>query len=408
MFATLIPLFDENMAVKAFSLFSQKENYLLNPSMLGTGAYSGVGSINGLEVIENTGIETLSKDADIFVQVNNASIFADIEEQCKAPAKRIVILMDNTVKPEKEYLRRIDALKKKGYRFAIRKLLVADFEEYKDIIGKLDFILLDHKRIDISKAKIYFTKLFPNVKLCAINIETQEIFEELKAQGGYTYYEGPFYRIPITKTLNQEVAPVKMTYIELMNVVNAPDFDLTQAADVIGRDTALVVSLLKMVNRMTINSEITSIRHAAAMLGQKELKRWINTAVTNKLCEDSPGEVTRLSLIRAKFAENLAPLFEEAGQSQELFLMGLFSILDVVLNKPMEEALKIVRVSKSIEQALTKGEGDFGKILKFMRAYEDANWTEVSRVMVLEKVDMDATYKAYLDALRWYRTIYSA
>ena len=406
MFATLIPLFDENMAVKAFSLFSQKDNFLLHPSMLGTGVYSGVGSIDGLEVIENTGIETLSKDADIFVPVNNVSIFADIEEQCKAPAQRIVILMDNSVKPEKDYLRRIDALKKKGYRFAIRKLLVADFEAYKDIIGKLDFILLDHKRIDISKAKIYFTKLFPNVKLCAINIETQEIFEELKAQGGYTYYEGPFYRIPITRG-TAEVAPVKMTYIELMNIVNAPDFDLTKAADVIGRDTALVVSLLKMVNRMTINSEITSIRHAAAMLGQKELKRWINTAVTNKLCEDSPGEVTRLSLIRAKFAENLAPLFDEAGQSQELFLMGLFSILDVVLNKPMEEALKIVRVSKMIEEALTKGEGEFGRILKFMRAYEDANWSEVSRVMVLENVDMDETYRAYLDALKWYRTIYA-
>lgn len=407
MFATLIPLFDENMAVKAFSLFSQKENFLLNPHMLGTGAYSGVGTINGLEVIENTGIETLSKDADIFVPVNNASIFADIEDQCKAPAKRIVILMDNTVKPETEYLRRIDELKKKGYRFAIRKLLVADFEAYRDIIGKLDFILLDHKRIDISKAKIYFTKLFPNVKLCAINIETQEIFEELKAQGGYTYYEGEFYRIPITAGVT-EVAPVKMTYIELMNVVNAPDFDLTKAADVIGRDTALVVSLLKMVNRMSVNSEITSIRHAAAMLGQKELKRWINTAVANKLCEDSPGEVTRLSLIRAKFAENLAPLFDQAGQAQELFLMGLFSILDVVLNKPMEEALKIVHISKAIEKALVKGEGEFGEILKFMRAYEDANWSEVSRVMVIKNIDMNATYAAYLDALKWYKTIYAA
>ena len=162
-----------------------------------------------------------------------------------------------------------------------------------------------------------------------------------------------------------------------------------------------------MVNRMTINSGISTVGHAAAMLGQKELKRWINTAVTNKLCEDSPGEVTRLSLIRAKFAENLAPLFDEAGQSQELFLMGLFSVLDVVLNKSMEEALKIVRVSKSIEEALTKGGGEFGKILKFMRAYEDANWSEVSRVMVLEKVDMNATYSAYLDVLKWYRTIYA-
>ena len=72
---------------------------------------------------------------------------------------------------------------------------------------------------------------------------------------------------------------------------------------------------------MTVNSEITSIRHAAAMLGQKELKKWINTAVTSELCADKPNEVTRLSLLRAKFAENLAPAFEMAGHSSELFLM---------------------------------------------------------------------------------------
>lgn len=406
MFATLIPLFDENMAVKAFSLFSQKENFLLNPSLLGTGVNSGAGQINGLEVIENTGIETLSTDADIFVPVNNISIFADIENQCKAPASRIVILMDNSVTPEENYIKRMDDLKKKGYRLAMRKLLVADFENYKMILRRIDFILLDHKRIDISKATVYFTKLYPNVKLCAINIEKQEIFEELRKKGGYTYYEGEFYRTPITKG-DTEVAPVKMTYIELMNIVNNPDFDLTKAADVIGRDTALVVSMLKMVNRMTVNSGISSIRHAAAMLGQKELKRWINTAVTGKLCEDRPGEVTRLSLIRAKFAENLAGQFGMAAQAQELFLMGLFSVLDVVLNKPMAEALTLVKVSKNIEKALVKNEGEFAKVNDFIRAYEDANWSEVSRIMVLDNISMDETYRAYLDALKWYRDLYS-
>lgn len=406
MFATLIPLFDEKMAVSAFSLFSQKDNYLLHPSMLGTGSNSGIGQIDGLEVIENTGIETLSQNVDIFVPVNNISLFADIEKQCSADPKRIVILMDNSVKPEDSYIARIDELKKKGYRFAIRKLLVADFEEYKMILRRLDFMLLDYKRIDITKAKVYFTKLYPNVKLCAVNIETQEIFESLKKKGGYAYYEGNFYRLPITKG-ETEVAPVKMTYVELMNIVNNPDFDLTKAADIIGRDTALVVSLLKMVNKMTVNSGITSIRHAAAMLGQKELKRWINTAVTGKLCEDRPSEVTRLSLIRAKFAENISEQFELAGQAQELFLMGLFSVLDVVLNKPMEEALTIVKVSKNIEKALVKGEGEFAKILSFIKAYEDANWSEVSRVMVVDNVDMDKTYEAYLSALKWYRDLYS-
>ena len=82
MFAALLPLFDENMAVKAFSLFAQRENFLLNPFLLGTGAYTGAGRINGLEVIENTGLNTLSPDADIFVPVTDVSLFTDIEVQC--------------------------------------------------------------------------------------------------------------------------------------------------------------------------------------------------------------------------------------------------------------------------------------------------------------------------------------
>ncbi len=407
MFSTLMPLFDEKMAVKAFSLFAQKENFLLNPSLLGTGANSGIGQINGLDVIESTGITTLSEDADIFVSVSDISLFADIEAQCKAPSSRIVILIDNCVKPEQIFIDRINKLKSRGYRFAIRKLFVADFENYREILKLMDFIMLDYKRIDISKAHIYFSKLFPNIKLVAINVDSQEVFDKLTEEGGYSLYEGDFYRLPITKG-ETEVAPVKANYIELLNIVNDADFDLTKAADVIGRDTALVVSLLKMVNRMSVNGGITTIRHAAAMLGQKELKKWINTAVAGKLCEDKPSEITRISLIRAKFAENLAPIFSMAGQSQELFLMGLFSVLDIILNKPMDEALIMVRVSKQIESALLRGKGDFAEILHFIKAYEVADWTEVSRLMLLENIDMNVVYEAYLNSLVWYRDLFKA
>lgn len=405
MFATLMPLFDENQAVKAFSLFAQKENLLLNPMLLGTASNSGIGQINGLEVIESTGIETLSEDADIFVAVNDISLFADIESQCKAPAERIVILIDNSVKPEDTFIKRIKELRSKGYRFAIRKLFVADFENYRKILSLMSFILLDYKRIDITKAKIYFEKLFPNIKLVATNINDMDTFEQLKKQGGYSLYEGDFYRLPVTKG-DTQIAPVKVTYIELLNVVNDVDFDLTKAADIIGRDTALVVSLLKMVNRMTVNGGITTIRHAAAMLGQKELKKWINTAVTNKLCEDRPSEVTRISLIRAKFAENLAPIFDLGGQSSELFLMGLFSILDIILNKPLSEALSMVKVSKAIENALLKDKGDFAEVLDFIKYYEAANWTEISRQMVVKNIDMDEVYEKYLETLTWYRDLF--
>lgn len=406
MLATLIPLFDENVAVRAYSLFAQKRNSFLDPGFLGTASYDGIGVIAGLDIIQGMGIETLSADKDVFVEVNNISLFADINSQCSVDHERLILLCDNTVLPEKMYIDRLKALKADGYQLAMKKLPVVRFEIYREVLSLMDYIFLDHKKIDISKAKIYFSKIYPNIKLCAVNVNTQEEFDTLRKDGGYTLYEGEFYRIPVTRG-QEEVSPLKVNYIELLNIVNDDDFDLTKAADIIGRDTALVILLLKMVNRMTVNSEITSIRHAAAMLGQKELKKWINTAVTSELCADKPNEVTRLSLLRAKFAENLAPAFEMAGHSSELFLMGLFSVLDLILDKPMDEALDMVKVSKNIREALIDDKGELAEVLDFIEHYERASWQEVSRQMILRNIDMNSVYNAYVDSLKWYRDLFA-
>lgn len=404
MLLALVPLFDENMAVRAYSIFSQKNNYLLNPFLLGTGQNDGASRIAGLEVIQNIGIQTLSDGKEIFVPINNISIFADIEQQCDAPHDKIVLLIDNTIPPIEMYINRLKELKDKGYKLAIRKLAVSEFENFKEILKMMDYVFLNNKKVAVEKAKIYFGKLYPNAKLCAGNIDSAEIFEELKASGGYELYEGCFYRIAIPKG-QKKVAPLKVNYIELLNMVNNSNFELTEAADIIGRDTALTISLLEMVNKMAVNSGINSIRHAAAMLGQKELKKWINTAVVNALYADKPNEVTRLSLLRAKFAENLAPLFALSMKKEELFLMGLFSVLDVILEKPMEEALQIVRVSQEINDALISGKGKLAPVLDFMIQYETANWPEISRQMILQNLDMNEIFRAYSDSLVWYKTL---
>lgn len=404
MLVVLVPLFDDNMAVKAYSIFAQKDNFLLNPLMLGTGRNDGATSIDGLSLIQSMGIETISSDKEIFVPISNISIFSDIQSQCDAPRDRMVLLMDNSVPPVDMYVNRIRELKEAGYKVAIRKLAVTEFEDYKPVLELMDYVFLNNKKIAIDKAKIYFGKLYPHIKLCAGNIDSAETYERLTRDGGYQLYEGSFYRVPVTKGQN-EVAPLKVNYIELLNTVNNENFELTMAADIIGRDTALAISLLQMVNRMTVNSEITSIRHAAAMLGQKELKRWINTAVVNAMYADKPSEITRLSLLRAKFAECLAPAFGLAMKEDELFLMGLFSVLDVILEKPMEEALEMVKVSGEISEALIEDKGKLAPVLDFLLHYENADWQEVSRKMILENIDMNAVSVAYLDSLRWYREL---
>ena len=210
--------------------------------------------------------------------------------------------------------------------------------------------------------------------------------------------------MPVTDGEN-EVAPLKVNYIELLNAVNKDDFDLTKAADIIGRDPALTISLLRMVNNMAVFSEITSIRHAAAMMGQKELKKWITTAVVKELCLDKPNEIPRLAMLRAKFAEDIAKSFGMAMLSSEIFLMGLFSVLDVILDQEMSEALQLIKVSKNVSDALIHKTGKFAPIYDFILNYEKANWQEVSRQMILQNISMNDLYEAYIDALVWYRKL---
>ena len=405
MLATLIPLFDNKMEVCAYSVFAQRENYLMHPSLLGTGSLDAAAGLLGLEIIESMGIGTLAGDKEVFIEVNNISLFSDIENQCSAPASKVVLLIDYKINTEQMYVDRITDLKSKGYKFAVRKLKIEQFEEYKAVLSLMDYILLDHKKIKIEKAKIYFGQVYPNIKLCAVNVDTKEEYEKLTESDGYHLFEGDFFRMPaISKT--GEIAPLKITYIELLNLVNQPDFDLTEVADVISKDTALVINMLEIVNKLSRNSKITSIRAATAMLGQREIRRWASTAATKSLCADKPSEIMRLSLIRAKFAENLAYCFDLGAVTAELFLMGLFSVLDILLDKNMKDALELVNVSEEISSALLERKGRLAPLLNFMLYYEDADWQEVSRLMTVLNIDVKNVYIAYTDALIWYRDMF--
>ncbi|MDE6184837.1 MAG: signal transduction protein, partial [Lachnospiraceae bacterium] len=116
MLVTLIPLFDEKMSVQAYSLFSQKNNYLLNPSLQGTGQNDGAVDIPGFEVIKMVGLEALATGKEIFVTANNISVFSDINFQCQAPHERLVLLIDSTIPPEEMYINRLRELKGMGYK----------------------------------------------------------------------------------------------------------------------------------------------------------------------------------------------------------------------------------------------------------------------------------------------------
>lgn len=373
----------------------------MNPSLLGSRQFDGAAYVDGLELIQELGTTTLSGGKPIFVSLNNISIFSSLESECKNTNHAPILLIDQTFPPVSMYTDRIRELREFGYHFAIRNLPVHCYEDYAPVLSQMDYILIDCQKIDAVKASFYFRKLYPDICICASNIPDMETFGKLSPAETISLFEGTFFRMPVTRG-EHKVSPLKINYISLLNLMEEDDFDLTKAADIISQDTALIISLLRLANTRSFNSEITSVRVAVSMLGQKDLTRWIQTTVIEKLCSDKPNELMRLSLLRAKFAENLAPVFGMAMRSQELFLTGLFSILDIILDCSMEEALSMVRVSGKIRTALLEHTGSLAEVLHFIVKYESAEWQEVSRQLVLKNIEIPDVSHAWVSSLQWY------
>lgn len=373
----------------------------MNPSLLGSRQFDGAAYVDGLELIQELGTTTLSGGKPIFVSLNNISIFSSLESECKNTNHAPILLIDQTFPPVSMYTDRIRELREFGYHFAMRNLPVHCYEDYAPILSQMDYILIDCQKIDAVKASFYFRKLYPDICICASNIPDMETFGKLSPAETISLFEGTFFRMPVTRG-EHNVSPLKINYISLLNLIEEDDFDLTKAADIISQDTALIISLLRLANTRSFNSEITSVRVAVSMLGQKDLTRWIQTTVIEKLCSDKPNELMRLSLLRAKFAENLAPVFGMAMRSQELFLTGLFSILDIILDCSMEEALSMVRVSGKIRTALLEHTGSLAEVLHFIVKYESAEWQEVSRQLVLKNIEIPDVSHAWVSSLQWY------
>ncbi|MCL1987149.1 MAG: HDOD domain-containing protein [Firmicutes bacterium] len=367
----------------------------------------GIVNLPCLTVLEEVGLDGFTNGEPLFVPINQFTLLADVTRQCTQPPEKIIFLMDGSIPVEQMFIDCIEKLKTLGFRFAIEE--VKNYDTMKPIVDLCDFILISFKYQQEQGNTPYQTVMrkFPKLTFIASEVNDIEVFKKIR-NVGFSFFEGRFYNLPLTYGQNT-IAPIKVNRIQLINLVRTEDFAIEEIVKIVGQDTALTISLLQLVNSpyLGLSQKISSLQQAGALLGQNELRKWVTTATTELLSEDKPDELTRLSLLRAKFAENLATSFEMGIHAQSLFLMGLFSVLDVVLEMPMIEALKIIVVSKEIHEALVFKAGTFFPILEFMTAYESAQWSEVNRLIALHNLDIERIFTAYMDSIRWYASVVS-
>ncbi|MDR2933085.1 MAG: HDOD domain-containing protein [Oscillospiraceae bacterium] len=400
-----VPLFDKDMAVEAYFFRYQRGNDY-NSALQTTAVFDGATLSPPLETLNLVGIDAFTVDQPVFVPVSGIAILGgNLGTQCKQPPDKIVFLVGNDVKPEEPYISNMQRLRDLGFRFAFRDVKDKDMARMAPVLALGDFIFLDTRELNqyqMDDCLKLLNRSHRNLRVVAAHVDTAQEYERLK-KTYVSLFEGHFYRVPLTRG-QTEVSPLKANLIRLLNIVRDENFEFDVVSDIVQRDTALSLSLMRMVNSpfLGLRQKINTINHAVTILGQNEVRKWVTTSVSRSLGADKPNEITRLSLVRAKFAENLAPKFKLERDSQGLFLMGLFSVLDIILEMSMEDALKLVQVSDDIGQALISKEGRFAPVMRFIEYYEMADWAAVSRELILFDLTANDIYDAYIEAIAWY------
>jgi len=405
LFVSSVPFFDAEMKVHAYRMMTQDGDKLLGSAedhrMLG-----GELLAPALEFVHEIGTEPFAGENDFFVEVSKYQLLIGMPLSMHIPPDNLVCIIEKETLVDNAAYAKLGILKRKGYRLAVDGFPRAISMD--TAVKVFDYILLSHNdekfNVELKEIRPYIFK----TRLVITDVPDMDSFNKYSGARG-VLLSGNFYSQPITKGI-VDISPLKINALHLLGQINLESFDLGEAANIIERDPALSISLLRFINAMNPDRsrKIDSIRNAVAILGQNEVKKWATIAISVGMGEDRPSEITRLSLIRAKFAENLAPSFELAIKSGALFISGLFSMLDVILQMPLAKAIDEVAASGEIRDALMDGKGPLSEVLKMIFAYEHADWHTTSLIMVRNGIDIEELSQAFIDSLYWYRQLLDA
>jgi c-di-GMP phosphodiesterase len=169
------------------------------------------------------------------------------------------------------------------------------------------------------------------------------------------------------------------------------------------RDTTLSYKLLRYINSVGfgLSCEVQSINHALTILGRNQLYRWLTLLMVTAGNNSSSPALMKTSITRGRLTELLGEPFFDKRDRDNLFVVGVFSLLDVMLKVPMDTVLEKLQLPETIVDALTKRAGTFGPFLKLTEACEDANSEEILQLAALLQLNPDKVNQCHMDALAW-------
>ena len=316
------------------------------------------------------------------------------------PPKLVVIEILETIKPDQEVIDACRRLKQAGYSIALDDFV--DSPGWAPLVALADIIKVDFRLTNrLEQQALVSRYASKNIRMLAEKVETQEEYAT-GMQMGYSLFQGYFFCRP-EMMQHRDMPSSKLAYLELLRAATAPEFDIRELALKIKHEPSLTFRLLRYLNSAAfgLRSEIHSVPHALSLLGERELRKWIAVVSVGVLAGGKPDELMTVPLVRGRFCELLAPLAGMAGHANDLFLMGLLSVMDAILDQPLDSILAELPVRREIKDALQSRTGLYRRLLEIAAAHERADWEKVSALASETGMNEEQVSALYVSAVDW-------
>ena len=388
------PILDENQKIHAYEIF-YRSGFLNHYT--GTDDDEATSKVI-IEAFNNLGLDAVTAGKPAFINFSTGLL----EQQVATlfPHEQLVVEVLESVRGSEEVLARCRELKTAGYTIALDDFVYNEdsepFLELADIV-KIDLLGSSPEEI----ARVLPVLKDRKVTLLAEKVETYEAFK-FATELGFKLFQGYFFSKP-EMVVAKALAPLHVVCFELIRQVNSEDINFDQIAEVISRDVSLSYSLLRLVNsaHFTRRHPVKTVKQALVLLGTREIKKWVSLVALQRMCSSDLEAPVITSLVRGRFAELLAEETIWKDSKATLFLGGLFSMLDVLLQRPLASILEEVQTPNDIKELLLHGRGPYQDLGRLILAYEQGQWDQVQTHTQVLNLEHSTVAQAYLAALEW-------
>jgi EAL and modified HD-GYP domain-containing signal transduction protein len=318
------------------------------------------------------------------------------------PPGRVVLELLEDIEADPQVLECCRTLKQLGYKIALD-----DFVPRPSNIGLLpfaDFIKMDFRATaDVPGwiRAVTTGRSGPPLSLVAERIETPAEYRTAMS-AGMTHFQGFFFGRPATQRAHK-IPEARLGYVRLMRAIRDPELTVLQLETLIKPDPALCFRVLRTVNSAAfgLRTEVESLQQALVMLGRDAVCRWVSVWAMSSLAGNSHSELLLTSIVRARLCELLAAGIGDETKASEGFLLGMCSVLDAILEAPMDAIVTQLPLDESVRAALLGDDNPARRLLDCVVAYERGDWQTWQALAARAGVDPPAFAPAAADALRW-------